>query len=41
MKIIIGLGNPGNEYRITRHNVGFFVLDKTKDAWNFPDFNFE
>ena len=26
-KIIIGLGNPGNEYENNRHNIGFAVLD--------------
>ena len=39
MKIIIGLGNPGEKYEDTWHNIGFLVLDEFQKEYNFSDFS--
>ena len=38
MKVIVGLGNIGKEYERTRHNVGFMVLDKIAETYDFESF---
>jgi PTH1 family peptidyl-tRNA hydrolase len=27
MKVLVGLGNPGEKYEANRHNIGFMAID--------------
>lgn len=38
MKLICGLGNPGEEYKNTRHNAGFLFIDKFAESLNVSGF---
>lgn len=41
MKVLLALGNPGDRYRDTRHNVGWWLADRLRADWSFPVFRRE
>lgn len=41
MKLILALGNPGERYRDTRHNAGWWLADHLVVRWSLPPFRRE
>ncbi len=41
MRMILALGNPGDRYRDSRHNVGWWLVDRLVRGWRFPAFAVE
>lgn len=41
MMLIVGLGNPGDEYKNTRHNTGRIILEYIAKSYDFSDWKFD
>ena len=41
MKLVVGLGNPGNDYRDTYHNIGFDAVDMLAARFRVPEFSLD
>ena len=41
MKMIVGLGNPGYEYHLTPHNLGFMAVDSLAEEWGLELTHYE
>jgi PTH1 family peptidyl-tRNA hydrolase len=41
MKLIVGLGNPGPKYALTRHNIGFLAIDAFVEVFGSPSWKSE
>ena len=41
MKLVVGLGNPGGDYRNTYHNIGFCAVDELAARLGLPEFSLD